>query len=601
MHIIGTAGHVDHGKSALVHALTGDETDRLPQEKERELTIELGFASYFDPVHKRIGVIDVPGHERFIKNMVSGTWAMELALLCIAADDGWMRQTTDHAHVLKGMNVPSIIVVVTKIDAVSDQRVQEVITNVGLQTKGIFYHALPIHAVSAHTLTGMEPLKQLIQNELTTLKGTHYPPMLYIDRAFTLKGIGTVVTGSLVGKEIEVGQNITILPANKMGKIRSLQMFSEQVTKAIPVSRCAIALQGIERTEAIKGSIATTDPQQFISCKEVYVTLSSITDHQNIEIKNHQHVMIAFGSNHSDATIHLLGDKQNKGTLLARLNLPEDAYFYHHQPMVVMAVGGSNVLCYAKVVYTRSLNRKMQRTLGTLFSQYELLPPFYEQKGILSLYLFSYAKDEQHLPNKFIIENEEYIKLGSFHIKSALLKTLQANILQKVSKPQGIPLQSAKYVESYPLELIEIIIQSLIDQQTILLCEGSLLLASNTDAQLSKRANELYKEIEACGSNGFPVKLLIKSDKEHIGCLLRNKKILIIDSSTIYLTKTYQKMVETITNSLSIGDTFSIADAKDRIGLSRKFMLPLLHQIERDGYIVRIGDLRKVIKKVNLL
>ena len=571
MHIIGTAGHVDHGKSALVHALTGDETDRLPQEKKRALTIELGFASYLDPIHQRIGVIDVPGHERFIRNMVGGTWAMQLALLCVACDDGWMKQTTDHAHVLKGMNVPSLIIVITKIDAVNKERVEEVTESIKSHINTIFSCSFPIHPISAHSLTGIDSLKQLIQKELINLKERAYPPMLYIDRSFILKGIGTIVTGSLVGKEIEVGQNITILPTNKIGKIRSLQMFSEQVSKAIPVSRCAIALQGIEREEALKGFIATKNPEQFSFCKEVFVSLSPITAHHSIDVKNHQHVMIAFGTNHCDASIHLLGDKRNKGTLLARLGLSQQTYFYHNQPIVVMAVGGSNVLCYAKVIYSHALHRKMQRTLSTLFSQYDLLPKKYEQEEILSLYLFSFIKDASHLKQTLTIENEEYHKLGSFHIKESLLKLLEQNILDKASKAQGIPLQSAKHIESYPLELIETIIKSLINQQKILLCEGSLLLASNEKAELSKRANELYREIEKCGNQGYPVKSLLKSDKEHIGCLLRNKKIIIIDSSTIYLTKIYHNMIYSIIQHLAIGETFSIAEAKEKIGLSRKF------------------------------
>ena len=598
MHIIGTAGHVDHGKSALVHALTGNETDRLVEEKKRGLTIALGFASYLDPIHQRIGVIDVPGHERFIKNMVSGTWAMQLALLCIACDDGWMAQTTDHAHVLKGMNVPSIIVVMTKTDAVSETRIQEMKENITSHLIDIFPQSIPIHEVSAHKKRGIDSLKQLIGKTLTTIKERDYPPMLYVDRSFILKGIGTVVTGSLVGKEIEVGQNITLLPAQRTGKIRSLQMFNEQVSKAIPVSRCAIALQGIGREDAIKGSIATTQIEKFSYCKEVYITITPITDHHTIEIKNHQHVMLAFGSSHSEASIHFLGDKKSSLTLLTRLQLKQTSHFYHNQPMVIMAVGGSKVLCYAKVVYTSPLNRGMQRKLGALFSCYATLPPLYEYNKVLSLYLFSFVKDEFTLPHQLVIEQEEYVSLGPFHLKSSLLKELQHTIIEKASKAQGIPLQSAKYVDSFPIDLIEAIIESLIDQQTILLCEGSLLLASNEKAELSKRAHELYSEIEKCDINGFPVKRLIKSDKEHIGCLLRNKKILIIDSTTIYLVSIYQKMIFSLIGHLNIGDLFSIADAKNTIGLSRKYMLPLLQQLEKDGYVERVNDLRKVLKKV---
>lgn len=593
MHIIGTAGHVDHGKSALVHALTGAETDRLIQEKQRALTIELGFASYEDPIHKTIGIIDVPGHERFIHNMVRGTWAMRLALLCVASHDGWMKQTTDHAHILKGMSVPSIIVVITKIDAVDAKRIDEVRKEVVDNLQKIFSKTYPIHEVSAHNHVGIESLKKVIAQELQKPTKKVYPPMLYVDRSFILKGIGTVVTGSLVGKEVVVGENISILPAGKEGKIRSLQMFNKQVTKAIPVSRCAIALQGIHRDEVPKGSIVTTKPEHFSFCKEVYVSLTPITDNHTLKIKNHQHVTIAFGTNHIDASIHFLNKDKNR---LSRLNLPQESHFYIGQPIVIMAVGGSNVLSFAKVVYTQPLNRKMQRDLASLFSSHNTLPSIYEEKGVLSLFLYSFVKNETHLPKTLVLEKDEYRKVGDFHIKSSLIQSLEESIIEKVSKGEGIPLQSAKYSDSFPSDLIETIINSLIAKHLIVLNEGNLMVANKEKIEISARAHELYELIEECGYQGYPVKSINKSDKEHIGSLLRHKQIIIIDSLFIVSTSTYKKMVFSLLNTYTVGSSFSIADAKNIIGLSRKYMIPLLVHIEKDGYIMRVGDTRKVIK-----
>ncbi len=599
MHIIGTAGHVDHGKSALVHALSGEETDRLPEEKRRALTIELGFASYLDSKNERIGIIDVPGHERFIRNMVSGTWALELALLCVASDDGWMAQTTDHAHILKGMLVPSIIVVITKVDIVNESRLQEVIHEIDKNIYQIFNTSFPIHAVSAHTGVGIENLKKLISKNLPANTIKKFPPMLYIDRSFILKGIGTVVTGSLVGEQIEVGQNITILPSQKVGKIRSLQMFNQKVNTAKPISRCAISLQGISKEDANKGFIATIAPEQFTLCDELFVTLAPIKNNQPIEIKNHQHVALAFGSDHTEASIHFLNEKKddNSSTLLCRLQLANGIFFYQGQPIVIMSVGASKVLSYAKVVYTSPLNRKMQRALGQLFLPYSSPPSLFDSMEVLSLYLFSFVKSKNTLPSVLTIEGENYIALDSYHIKEKTYKEIEKIILERASQSQGVPLQSAKFIQPYPSELIELIINNLIKQHSIVLCDGSLLIASKDDVELTKRASELYQEIQDFGFQGFPVKSIEKSDKEHIGCLLRNKRIIIIDSMVIYLVTTYDQILSELTQHLSLGDTFSIADAKEKIGISRKFMIPLLNQIEKDGYIMRIGDRRKVIKK----
>ena len=170
MHVIGTAGHVDHGKTLLIEALTGINADRLPEEKRRGLTIDLGFAHFFTPEGEPVGVIDVPGHERFIRNMVAGAWSLDLALLTVAADDGWMQQSSDHARVLRLMGVPRLIAVITKADLASPDRIDQIAGRVTAECAHLGYPEVPRIAVSARSAQGIEELKSLILRGLGGLE-----------------------------------------------------------------------------------------------------------------------------------------------------------------------------------------------------------------------------------------------------------------------------------------------------------------------------------------------------------------------------------------------------------------------------------------------
>src|SRR5262245_51085889 len=224
--ILATAGHVDHGKSALVKALTGTDPDRLPEEKERQITIDLGFAELNlagpDEGRFHIGIVDVPGHEDFVRNMIAGVGSIDLALLVVATDDGWMPQTEEHLQILTYLGVGRLVVALTKndlgkIDIVTDQ-IRE-------QLKQTPFASCQIIPTSVRTGEGIETLKQAIAAEMATLMPPRDvgKPRLFIDRAFTLHGVGTVVTGSLMGGSLQRGQTVAIQPGKTSARIRSLQ------------------------------------------------------------------------------------------------------------------------------------------------------------------------------------------------------------------------------------------------------------------------------------------------------------------------------------------------------------------------------------------
>lgn len=280
MRVIGTAGHVDHGKSTLVQALTGINPDRLKEEQEREMTIDLGFAWITLPSGREASIVDVPGHEDFIKNMLAGVGGIDLALLVIAADESVMPQTREHLAILDLLRVPQSVVALTKIDLVDDPEWLELVeVEVEETLAGTALEGAPIIPVSARTGAGLETLLATLDHLLTT--ATPRPdlgrPRLPVDRAFTISGFGTVVTGTLTDGSFAVGDEVEVLPAGLHGRIRGLQSHKQKVTRAAPGRRVAINLSGIDVAEVRRGDVVAR-PGSYAATTLIDVTLGLLPD-----------------------------------------------------------------------------------------------------------------------------------------------------------------------------------------------------------------------------------------------------------------------------------------------------------------------------------
>jgi selenocysteine-specific elongation factor len=255
--VIGTAGHVDHGKTALIRALTGVETDRLPEEKERGISIDIGFAQFRLPSGRRAGVIDVPGHERFIKNMLAGITGIDLVLLVVAADEGVMPQTREHLDILRLLEIKTGMIVLTKKDLVDAELLELVAEDVREAVKGTFLETAPAIAVAALSGEGLDLLQAKIDDllEQTEAKDVTALARLPIDRSFIRPGFGTVVTGTLVGGSIREGERLEIQPLGLEVRVRGLQVHGEKVSVAEAGQRVAVNLAGIERSDIRRGDV----------------------------------------------------------------------------------------------------------------------------------------------------------------------------------------------------------------------------------------------------------------------------------------------------------------------------------------------------------
>jgi selenocysteine-specific elongation factor len=275
--ILGTAGHVDHGKTSLIKALTGVDLDRLKEEKERGITIELGFTSLTLPSGERLGIVDVPGHERFVKNMVAGVGGIDLVMLIIAADEGIMPQTREHLDICTLLNVRQGFIALTKTDLVDREWLQMVQEEIREFTRGTFLENRPIVPVSSSTMEVIPQLLAVLDQLVKEMadRKTGGILRLPIDRVFTIKGFGTVVTGTLVSGEVSVGDTIVVLPSGMKAKVRGIQVHNEKVEKATSGLRTAVNLQGVEKALLERGNVITVpellQPTMRVDCHLTYL------------------------------------------------------------------------------------------------------------------------------------------------------------------------------------------------------------------------------------------------------------------------------------------------------------------------------------------
>lgn len=306
MHVIGTAGHVDHGKSALVERLTGIDPDRFAEEKARGLTIDLGFAWMELPSGNEIGVIDVPGHERFIKNMLAGAGGVTACLFVVAANEGWMPQSSEHLAIVDILGIESGVVVLTKSDLVSDDELDAVRASVRERVAGTCVASYPVVACSSVTGDGLDRLVSELDGVIA--RAAPAPdvgrPRLWVDRVFTISGAGTVVTGTLAGGSLAVGETVEVAPEGRVARIRSIQSHKRELQSVVPGNRVALNLAGLERQGAERGD-AIVGRGQFRATRTIDVELRAIPVGTPIREKG-AHLLYA-GSAEVPVRMRLLG------------------------------------------------------------------------------------------------------------------------------------------------------------------------------------------------------------------------------------------------------------------------------------------------------
>ncbi len=602
MYIVGTSGHIDHGKTSLIYSLTRIDTDRLPEEKEREMTIDIGFASIVYPKFGTVSIIDVPGHERFIRNMVVGAWGVDLALLVIAVDDGWMPQTEDHFRVLQILGIERMIVVLNKVDLADEEMVEFVKAEVEEKLSGTLYEGSDITATSTKTGEGIENLKNLIVENLRRLSKITKTdkPYLFIDRVFASKGHGTVITGTQKNGIFNEDDTVHILPIKKDARIKRIETHFNEVEEGNPSQRTALNLSGVSVNEIKRGWILFKK-NFFIESRE-FVARVQILDRSK-EIKNNLGIEILVGTSDVKGKLIILEEVEEKSIYLVRIKIDREWYFTTSQPFVITNPGGYRVIGGGKVVlcdYNSKLKKAVRKNLSIL--QNITKPEIVE----FNLSVFNCLTRERlmkMLPDseksmdaliKKLEEEKKIIKIKDFLLNSAYYENSIKSLVESIKEKVGLNLREVSDSSGISPEICKELLPLAMKEHTIIEKDGRYFSGDSiTEETLPEGSRKLLDEILESSTKG--IELSREKDdlrKKTIKELIRMDFLISLDGNIIYHRDVYNSSKEKIMDLFDTMEKISISDARDAIDISRKYMLPLLNRIEREGLLKRVGDFR---------
>ncbi|EEV21605.1 selenocysteine-specific translation elongation factor [Treponema vincentii ATCC 35580] len=588
-YILGTAGHVDHGKTALVKCLTGVETSHIPEEKKRGMTIELGFASLQDPVHGTVGIVDVPGHERFIRNMVAGTWGLDAAMLIVAADDGWMQMSSDHLRVLKAMHIESILLVITKSDLADADMIELIREDANRHCREILGRELPSVAVSAQTGAGIDLLKSKITELLSTVHTAPLDkPFLYVDRVFTLKGIGITVTGTLRGKSVTVGDQLSIYPGGTECKIKNIQNHHADVTSSESGMRTALNLK-IEKEKIERGMLlAGSGESPILQGTELLVRVDEYFNKQEsgAGIKNHIELELATGSTNSIGAIHF----NKTDPSLARVSLQEPIAGRWNQPAVLIRHGGSAILASCRILAAfDSYRAAVFKQYFTVYAGREL--PSWKSSGF---FINGYIEKDRAEPKELSAEVKDVTPCGKWLLFTQKLAEWEAKILETAKKSQaGFTVEEID--ASVPVKVRQDILKKLCAENK-LAGEGSTYKQAGSGNTLSKTAQQLLQLALKAGFDGIEIdKIQLPQVRKDARDLVKLGKLVVLEDFLHYHREIYDKAIAAILKGKKAGDIITIADARNATNLSRKYVIPLLNVLEKNGKVKRQENDRIVL------
>lgn len=620
--ILGTAGHIDHGKTTLIKALTGRETDNLKEEKQRGISINLGF-TYFDlPSKKRVGIVDVPGHEKFIKNMLAGACGIDIVLLVIAADEGVMPQTIEHLDILNYLDVKKGIIVLTKCDLVDEEFIELVKDDVREKTKGLFIEGAPIVEVDSVSRRGLDELVQKIDeiSEDIEEKKTDAPSRMSIDRVFSLKGFGTIVTGTLIEGKISVDDEMTIYPSEKKVKVRNLQVHGCDVKTAYAGQRTAINLSNIKVSEIQRGDvIAQTGSVEEYMMIDVNI---SLVEHCKKSLKHWDRIRIFHGTKQILCRIVPLNEDeiQYGESGYAQLRLEEKIVAKKGDRFIIRSYSPMDTIGGGVIIDTAPKKHK-------IYDESVIEALKIKEKGELKDILEEYLKLNlsNYITLKELVsytgEKEEYVKEGLnalidenkvfcvnkyyLHISHyQKLKERVIDILTKYHKQyrlrNGILKEElrSKVDNSLKVKDMDVILNKMVEEKDIKVQDN---LVSNYDFEVKFNQKQLSikKEIEDKSRKNGLNSLMTKDDicnknkfYEEVLEALTGETIQKLDDAYYIDKKVYENVKKDLLEYLNKNKEITVAQFRDITKSNRKISIVMLEHFDRNRITKRVEDKR---------
>ncbi|SUU93403.1 SelB translation factor [Anaerococcus octavius] len=612
-YIIGTAGHIDHGKTTLIKALTGNETDKLKEEKERGISINLGFTALDLSNGERAGIIDVPGHENFIKNMMAGVVGIDIILLVIAADDGVMPQTIEHAQILHYMGVDNAIIVISKKNMVTEDMLDLVKADIEMSFKDTILEDAPIIAVDSVSGENIDQLKTLIEEKiLTTEKKEDSKSMrMNIDRSFTLKGIGTIITGTLTEGEIYKDHEYMLYPSGKKVKIRSIENHDVPIEVAHKGQRIALNLSNISSNEIERGDIIAQN-DSLIRVKNVQTKLS-LSKFDDIEIEHWTRVRFFHGTKEVLARAVPLDQKEIKAnqTALCEFRLEENIFVKRGDKFVIRSYSPVKTIGGGEIIDTNSQNHTVNSTdyVSYLKNKEEFteideiidfLDTFKTEEEIYTHMGIEKSALEEDL--KQMVANNDIQILGESYIASQSLEKIATDISQIVKDyhkenplDEGISKEELRQKLDLKLDSkdFEAMLKNKILTKHIMLQKG-YVKDKNFAISLAKDQNRINELIEQIKANEPKLSkesdVFYEKDKDLLAFLLKNDLVKI--DEFVIRNEYYTKLVDTVKEYFKDNDKLEAKEFRDISGLSRNQAIVILEYLDRKNITKRVDDYR---------
>ncbi len=622
--IVGTAGHIDHGKTALVRRLTGVDTDRLPEEKKRGISIDLGFAPLVTPAGVRVGLVDVPGHERFVKNMLAGVGGMDCVLLVIAADEGVMPQTREHLAIVRLLGVPRGIVVLTKRDLVDDEWLALVSREVRALLAGGPLAEAPVVAVSSTTGEGVPELLTTLDAQLSglALRSAEEPARLPVDRVFTMEGFGTVVTGTLWRGRVRTGDTLELAPGERAVRVRRVQVHGETVEEALPGQRTAVALHGVERDDVSRGDwlqpVGALRPSRVID-----VRFELLPDAPRA-VKLDSRVRFHLGSSEIIGRLRLLeGDTlEPGGRALAQLRLEQPTVAARGDRFVIRSYSPSRTIG-GGVVIEPVAERRRRRDVAEL-AALEL-----QESGSLEARvaekLAAHAKPAS--TDQLALECGEPLPavvaaLTHLEAEGSAVQPVAGRWLSddRWSSARGaIEHAVAEFCDAHPARygvmkgelksglkgamdanVFDLAFEAMLDEGTLAM-RGERVRAGGEEwrppadvaALLERLESMLEADRYAVPENAAWQKALGPKAAEAASLGFFLDRLVRVNSEFTYTSAQMTRLQAALAAWFQSHDALTVADFRDLTGASRKYAVPLLEHTDRIGWTMRVGDVRK--------
>ncbi len=633
--IIGTAGHIDHGKTTLIKSLTGMDPDRLKEEKRRGITIDIGFA-HMTLGPYRVGFIDVPGHEKFVKNMLAGIGGIQLVLLVVAADESVMPQTIEHFHICRLLEIPRGIVVVTKKNLVEEELLPLLRDEVRQVARGSFLERAQVVAVDSLSGEGVENLKRVMFEEIEQIERSVSPQVfrLPIDRVFTLRGFGTVVTGTLYAGELRKEQNIAVYPSGKEGKVRGIEIFNQKSELARAGQRTALDLTGLEKSDLERG-MTLSRPETFAP-SYMFDAIVHLLDTAPSPLKHRSPIRFHHGSGELLGRCYLLeSEKLQPGqSALAQLRLdsqsvccPKDRFILRRYSPVT-TIGGGIILDNAPSKHSkkdlshrlpelqklRSAYQGGKPELDHLFVEYFIqskgpsgldLPELVSRTGFPKDYLLSIL---ENLESVVVVPQDPALAVSKKRVHESEQAILQflANFHSKNPLASGVPKEELRkrFCRCVASSYFQFVMEAL-EKAKKVQTHGGTVSFYERQAQLGPEQLKMRQQIlDAVDRNALqppsPEKLFreLPYQPEEIQdvyyFLIEHGELVRVSGDLVLSARQISFLKAQVKEFFPSGQAFTVPEFKDLFHISRKYAIPYLEFLDREKITLRLGDKRVV-------